>query len=194
MRIMKKTMAMVLSIVMMLAMSVTAFAADGDVTTHKITAPANEHQYEIYQIFTGDYSAGELTNEKWGANGKETEGTAVDDDTLAALEAVNNSGKTYTERINVIKNYVNLNSTPVGTISNGSSYDAVTGYYLIKDTTDTTYALYVVEVVNDDITITPKTDQPSFEKKSKIQMIQQVRLPDGRMLQTMISGMRYLSN
>ena len=168
MRIMKKAKAMVLSVVMMLAMCVTAFAAEGTVQTHKITAPTtNNHQYEIYQIFTGDYSAGELTNEKWGANGKETAGTAVDVETLAALEAVNNSGKTYTDRINVIKNYVNLNSTPVGKISNGSSYDAVTGYYLIKDATDTTYALYVVEVVNNDITITPKTDQPSFEKKIK---------------------------
>ena len=164
MKIMKKAMAMILSIVMMLAMCVTAFA-DEAATTFKITAPANNHQYEIYQIFTGDYSGGKLVNEKWGVNGTGTVGEAVDETTLNALNAVSNS--TYTEKKNVINNYVNWESTAIGTVSNGSSYEAAAGYYLIKDTTDTAYALYVVQVVGADVTITPKTDQPSFEKKIK---------------------------
>ena len=49
---MKKVMALLLSLVMVLAMSVVAFA--GEAATFTITAPATTHQYEIYQIFTGD--------------------------------------------------------------------------------------------------------------------------------------------
>lgn len=164
MKIMKRALAVIMSMVMMLALSVTAFAEG---TTFKITAPTNDHQYEIYQIFTGDYSGGKLTNEKWGINGTGTTDEAVDETTLNALKDANSSDKTYTDKITVIKNYVDLDSAAVATISNGSSYDAVPGYYMIKDITDTTYALYVVQVVGADVTITPKTDQPSFEKKIK---------------------------
>ena len=55
MKKMKKVMALLLSLVMVLAMSVVAFAAE-EAATFTITAPATTHQYEIYQIFTGDLS------------------------------------------------------------------------------------------------------------------------------------------
>ena len=164
MKHLKKIMSLLLTAIMVIAMCVPVMAAG---ETHKITAPSNDHNYEIYQIFTGDYSAGKLTNEKWGENGTGTKGQAVDENILKELTAVNSSDKTYTDKITVIKKYVNLNSSAVATISNGSSCDVVPGYYMIKDTTDTTYALYVVQVVSEDVTITPKTDQPSFEKKIK---------------------------
>ena len=44
MKKMKKVMALLLSLVMVLAMSVVAFADDAT-TTFKITAPATTHQY-----------------------------------------------------------------------------------------------------------------------------------------------------
>lgn len=59
----------------------------------------------------------------------------------------------------------------MATISNGATYSAVAGYYLIKDKdgsvsgTDT-YTTYIVKVVND-VTISPKGNVPSFEKKVK---------------------------
>lgn len=88
MKIMKRALAVIMSMVMMLALSVTAFAEG---TTFKITAPTNDHQYEIYQIFTGDYSGGKLTNEKWGINGTGTTDEAVDETTLNALKDANSS-------------------------------------------------------------------------------------------------------
>ena len=84
---MKKLMAALLAVAMVCAMAIPAFA-DGSsststaaVTMYTITAPANGHTYEIYQIFTGDYDPSNktmLTNIKWGANGTGTTGEAVD--------------------------------------------------------------------------------------------------------------------
>ena len=111
-----------------------------------------------------------LTNIKWGENGTGTKGNAVEESVLNELTALN--GKSDTEKLEVIKKYVKLDSTPVGTISKGTSYQAAPGYYLIKDKDDSVtgtdaYTLYVVKVVGEDVTITPKSDIPSFEKKIK---------------------------
>lgn len=56
-------------------------------------------------------------------------------------------------------------------ISNGATYSAAAGYYLIKDkdgsvTGADTYTTYIVKVV-DNVPITPKGNVPSFEKKVK---------------------------
>lgn len=168
MKKMKRLVALALSVVMVLAMSVFVFAAEGT-GTYKITAPATSHQYEIYQIFTGDLSGRTLSNVKWGQNGTGTTGEAVDQATLDALTAVNS--KTNREKLNVIETYATL-SNPVATITDGATYSAVAGYYLIKDKDgsvtgkDDFYTTYIVEVVGD-VTIEPKADAPSFEKKIK---------------------------
>lgn len=166
MKKMKKLLSLVLSVVMVVAMGVTTFAANQKFT---ITAPATNHQYEIYQIFTGDLADGVLSNVKWGENGTGTKGEAVDQATLDALTAVN--GKSDKEKLAVIEQYANLEN-PVATISNGNTYTAAAGYYLIKDTDgslagkDDTYTTYLVKVVGN-VTITPKSDKPSSEKKVK---------------------------
>lgn len=59
MKKMKKVMALLLSLVMVLAMSIATFATEGSTessNTYTITAPDNGHTYEVYQIFTGDLS------------------------------------------------------------------------------------------------------------------------------------------
>ena len=174
MKKMKKVMALLLSLVMVLAMSVVAFAggASSPATsgTYTITAPTTSHQYEIYQIFTGDLAGTVLSNLKWGVNGTGTAGEAVSQDVIGALTAVNT--KSDTEKLKVIKQYAKL-LNPVDTITNGETYTAAAGYYLIKDKDNSladvegeSYTLYIVEVVGN-VDITPKSGVPSFEKKIK---------------------------
>ena len=181
MKHLRKIMALVLSLAMVLAMSITVFATEGATTStpgkFTITAPAGEHQYEIYQIFTGDLSNGTLSNIKWGANGTGTSGAVVDQATLDALTALNTTETTDTAKLAKISTYVNLASPLVtiggkdGETANPTSYEAAAGYYLIKDK-DTTvsgndsYTKYLVKVVGD-LTIEPKSAVPSFEKKIK---------------------------
>ena len=168
MKKMKKLLSLVLSVVMVVAMGVTVFAEGNTASTYTITAPATTHQYEIYQIFTGDLANGVLSNVKWGENGTGTKGQAVDEVTLNALTAVNS--KSDKEKLAVIEQYANL-TNPVATISNGATYTAAAGYYLIKDKDETVsgndvYTTYIVEVVGN-VTISPKSDVPSSEKKVK---------------------------
>ena len=171
MKTMKKVMALVLSLVMMLALGVTAFATKNS-NTFTITAPATRHQYEIYQIFTGDLSGTTLSNVKWGANGKNendsvTVGDPVPQTVLDALMAV--SSETEAKKLDVIKKYATL-TKPVATISNDATYEAAAGYYLIKDKDkylkdqNEAYTTYIVQV-SEDMTITPKSAKPSVDKQ-----------------------------
>ena len=76
MKKMKKVMALLLSLVMVLAMSIATFASEGSTgssTTYIITIDDSRsgHTYEAYQIFAGDLSANEdgskiLSNIVWG--------------------------------------------------------------------------------------------------------------------------------
>ncbi len=168
MKKMKKIIALALSFMMVVAMSVAAFASE-DAGTFIITAPDTDHQYEIYQIFTGDLSGETLSNVKWGQNGAGTVGEKVSADVLAELTGKNSAPDT--AKLEVIKKYAKLD-TPVATITNRQTYKAEAGYYLIKDKDNSlsgkedAYTLYIVKVVGN-VTIAPKSAVPSFEKKVK---------------------------
>ena len=177
---MKKLMAALLAVAMVCAMAIPAFAdgssstASAPVTLYKITAPATTHIYEIYQIFTGDYDASNasmLANIKWGDNGTGTVGAAVEQTVLDALSAVA-SNASDSAKLDVIENYVNLNTTPIATVTNSNFVEVVGGYYLIKDKDGSLsgsepYTTYLVSVVGN-VTITPKSnDVPEFKKKLK---------------------------
>ena len=174
MKKMKKVMALALSFMMVVAMSVATFAGStAGSSTCTITAPAGtDHTYGIYQIFTGDLSGTTLSNLKWGANSKRAEGVNVGDDVdasvIAALTAVNSAAND-TAKLAVIEKYVDLDSAPVKTISDKAIYSAQAGYYLIKDNAsltgkDEAYTKYIVAVVGD-LTITPKSVKPSVDKQ-----------------------------
>lgn len=159
----KKLASLLLALVMVFALATTAFAAK----TAAISAPeGSTRTYDVYQIFTGDLHEGVLSNIKWGKNGTGTEGTAVDQTTLAALAAVN--GKSDTEKLTEIQKYVKLDSEKFGTVSNGNSLTVPTGYYLIKDNGPVNdgeaYSLYVVQVVGP-TTISPKVGTTTSDKK-----------------------------
>lgn len=168
MKALKKAMSVLVSLLMIFTFALPAFA---DSATYTITAPATTHQYEIYQIFTGDLNGDILSNVKWGVNGTGTKGEAVASAVIDKLTAVNS--KSDREKLKVVEQYAKLDSTPVATITNGATYSAVAGYYLIKDkdgsvtgTSADTYTTYIVQVVGN-VTISPKGNVPSFEKKVK---------------------------
>lgn len=177
---MKKLMAALLAVAMVCAMAIPAFADSSSSTSsaavikYTITAPKNGHTYEIYQIFTGDYDALQpsmLTNIKWGKNGTGTAGDAVEQTVLDALSAVASSASDKA-KLDVIENYVKLDTTPVAIVTNGSSVEVVGGYYLIKDKDGSLsgsepYTTYLVSVVGN-VTINPKSSAvPEFKKKLK---------------------------
>ena len=158
MRRTKKFASLLLALIMVFSLGITAFAEE------------NTHTYEIYQIFTGDYSEGILSNVKWGENGTGTKGEAVGSTILKELEAVAGSPSD-TEQLAVIKKYANLSSTPY-TSGTATRYENLTnGYYLVKDkdgtqnTANGFYTLYVVQVVNETLEFEPKGDVPKAEKK-----------------------------
>lgn len=161
----KKLASLLLALVMVFALATTAFAAENTI----ISPPeGSTRTYDVYQIFTGDLYEGVLSNIKWGKNGTGTEGTAVDQTTLAALAAVN--GKSDTEKLTEIQKYVKLDSEKFGTVSNGNPLTVPTGYYLIKDNGPVNdgeaYSLYVVQVVGP-TTISPKVGTTTSDKKVK---------------------------
>lgn len=158
----KKLASILLTLVMVLAMSVTAFAEE------------DKYTYELYQIFTGDYSSGVLSNVKWGANGTGNKGEAVPDTVLKELTDVN--GQSDSQKLDVIKKYVNLDSEAMAATQtedadgNVTYTNLPTGYYLVKDKNGSVgandvYSTYVVEVTDGTLTVTRKGDVPTVDKK-----------------------------
>ncbi len=86
---MKKMIAIIVCLVMIMSMSITAFAADSTETKYTLTIknPTADHEYEAYQIFSGTLETVNgtntqvLTNIKWGS------AIANSDDLLAAIES-----------------------------------------------------------------------------------------------------------
>ena len=185
-----KLLGIVLIIALVMSMGTMVFAADGETpaegegtgtggnttpATHKITNSSTNHTYEVYQIFTGKYDAttGQLQNLKYGQNAVETTGDAVSAADLKKLADYTDAGTTQAldqTDITFISQFVNL-LNPIATIPAGGDTTVAEGYYLIKDkdgtlaNTNEQYTLYLISVLNKDITITPKTGTTTSEKK-----------------------------
>ena len=168
----KRVLALLAAFALVLAMAVPALADEANLYTISVPAGSN-HTYKIYQIFTGDYSAGKLSNVKWGQNSK-NRGDGVNFDTKVAqsvldeLAAVNTTEATDADKLAVIKKYADLDSKEVATVTHSNSAKVAPGYYLFKDTTTTAEnEVYITEVVGD-VTIKAKNSNvPGFEKKLK---------------------------
>ena len=165
----KRVLALLAALALVLAMAVPAFADKANQGT--ISVPAgSSHTYKVYQIFTGDYSDGKLSNVKWGQNSKNRKGASVggkvSEDVLNRLAAVVSSSDE--KKLAVIEEYADLNSEAIVTVTHDSPATVAPGYYLFKDTTATAEnEVYITEVVGD-VTIKAKNSNvPDFEKKLK---------------------------
>lgn len=168
----RKITSVLLALAMLLGISMTALAetssAVSEFTIRKLSG--DSHQYAVFQIFTGTYSDGKFSDIKYGQNtaSGNTAGTAVPEDTLTKLTALEN--KSDREKLDSILPLVNLTGTPFASLAAGDTEVKVApGYYLIQDTTALDNAndarnLYVV-AVSENIEIKRKTDIPTVDKE-----------------------------
>ena len=185
MKTIKRSIALVLAMILTLAMSVTVFA-EGEGAKKTFTITVNNakagHTYEAYQILKGDLSESEktLSNVGWGSG--------IQEDKQTDLES-NEDAKAYVEKLSGMQSNSSalkaeaqkiaqaLSTTAAGSVSvtQDNAKTEITGlepgYYLIKDkdsslTGDEAYTEYILNIVAN-TTITPKTDVPSVEKKVK---------------------------
>lgn len=152
----------------------SANAADATKYTITIENAASGHVYEAYQIFAGDLSNGTLSNIKWGAN-VSADGQATLGDAAAKAKTLE-SGNAATAETFAKEVAPYLSGTPAtsGAIDTTTSAytiaNLLAGYYLVKDKAPTTepdnfsYTSYIMKVVGD-VTVDPKTEVPSVEKK-----------------------------
>lgn len=194
MKRMRKLVSLLLTLVMVIAMAVPAFAKDEEV---KLTNPMDGHTYTAYQIFKGEISGAEdnykLANLQWGDN--------VNSETLlAALKAMLNSEFTdatdavavaeviaekYKEAaaLDQLAKIIAEHITGSGTVltkEDGNDYASASvapGYYMIQDTVaengnQHSISKYIVEVVGP-TDLVQKSKETTVEKK--IQKITEIK-------------------
>ncbi len=166
----KRMLALLAAFALVLAMAVPAFAEETNQYTISVPEGSN-HTYQVYQIFTGDYSSdGKLSNIKWGKNSNSREGanvgSKVSEDVLNQLAAV--AGKSDEDKLAVIEQYANLSENGMDTVSESKSIKVAAGYYLFKDTTTGISGnTYIAEVVGNVLIKAKNSHVPGFEKKLK---------------------------
>ena len=157
----KKLMAALLAVAMLCAMAVPAFADDN---TYTITINNPVGTYKAYQIFSGDLEGNILSNIVWGTGvteaGKTALGSAKDRAATLTNEA---SAKVFAKEVS---EYLAESS---GSYADGKISGLAAGYYLIKNDSvgnNETYTSFILAVVKD-VTVVPKGDKPTLEKKVK---------------------------
>lgn len=166
----KRVLALLAAFALVLAMAVPAWADKANLYTISVPEGSN-HTYQVYQIFTGDYSDGKLSNVKWGKNSKNRDkgvdvGGKVSEDVLNRLAAVVSSSDA--DKLAVIEEYADLNSTEFATVAHSSPAKVAAGYYLFKDTTTGISGnTYIAEVVGNVLIKAKNSHVPGFEKKLK---------------------------
>ena len=191
----KRLISCMLALVMVLALGMTVSAAGGPYTiTIDNDKDNGNHTYEAYQVFAGDLAEGSstLTNIEWGEGVNSTallaalqkDGTLKEyfadaktaEDVAAALahDAFQHDNS-FTQAFAKVVG-ANLSETVAGTSTQSEQDYTITveeqGYYLVKDKdasldeATAAYTRFILQVVKD-VTVTPKTDIPTVEKKVK---------------------------
>ena len=194
MKYLKRFFSIGMAVVMMLSMTISAFAANENPHTITITHEKSGHVYEAYQVFKGDISDDKLTNVEWG-NGVNGEALLVDLKQMEdspymdcnSAEAVADVLETMSENSAELDAFATVAgkhltteasvSTNAGTVEKDGiayyKYDIqVTGdgYYLVKDQgtkeieDGDAYTKYILKVVGD-VLVEAKADAPELEKK-----------------------------
>lgn len=167
------------------AMAVAGFAGASTATAAEVyTLTINNtetgHTYEAYQVFKGRLDNGTLSDIEWG--------TGVDGDTLSTAKYDGKSAKEIAKSLNNANAEAFANNVAGGNgvdsylkTATGSAEGETNqskeitglsaGYYLLKDTIDSStaaqpaaYTKFILKVVGN-VDVTPKTDTPSVEKK-----------------------------
>ena len=181
MKTIKRSIALVLAMILALAMSVTVFAApNADQNTFSLTLnkAVKGHTYEAYQILSGDLSADKttLSNIKWGEGINEKGQTTLGDAAAYAktLADLGNNSEELKEQAQIIGANLASASGSV-TVTDPDAKNVISnlkpGYYLIKDKDDSlqgqeSYTEFILHVT-DDVDANVKADVPSVEKKVK---------------------------
>ena len=196
MKRMKKIMALMLAAIMMMAMSVTAFAAEGATGTCtltvnvKSTTPAQDlkgQTINLYKLFDVTES-GEGQNKNYAYTVNETykkalasvlniDETSKDEDFAAAVTklgadnttGVQNFANTFTTKALEGKLAATATSGKITEDSNKTSYtfnNLTAGYYLVYVTGGKEIQSSLVTVDADTTTVDLKTEAPSIEKKA----------------------------
>lgn len=181
MKTIKRSIALVLAMILTLAMSVTVFAApNADQNTFSLTLnkAVKGHTYEAYQILSGDLSADKatLSNIKWGEGINEKGQTTLGDAAAYAktLADLGNNSKELKDQAQIIGANLASASGSV-TVTDPDANNVISGlkpgYYLIKDKDNSlkgqeSYTEFILHVT-DDVKANVKADVPSVEKKVK---------------------------
>lgn len=173
MKTMKKVLAMLVSMVMVLAFCVTGVAANVELA---------QHTFAAYQIFKGDLTEeNKLSNVIWGdgVQGEELLTELKKQDAFATCASAADVAKvletynTKSTEANAFAKTVAAHVTDMKTTGTGKVNLPAAGYYLIVDTTATTGTYDAKNLsllkVNRAGEVTPatKTDKPTLEKKVK---------------------------
>ena len=186
---MKKFLAMIMALAMILSLATTAYAEDNYTITINNDAP--NHVYQAYQIFKGTLTgAADNDNEpdteavlsdiEWGDSVVITENM---ESAESVAKKLSDNELTVDDLIEMINDgTIELTAAAMGesTFDGDDTYtisNLPAGYYLVKDKenvrdedgnliTDTAYTEYILEVLEDS-TVNPKGDVPEFVKKIK---------------------------
>ena len=169
----KRALAFLLTLALVLALGVSALAAGGSYTI-TITNSSTGHTYQAYQIFAGDLQTVEgktvLTDIVWGS------GITADGQTALGNAAEKAKSLTTEEDARAFAKAVAsyLTNPSVSTAGTGiyTITDLNPGYYLVKDSDNTLtgaddfYTAYLMKVVGN-VTAAPKGDKPTLNKQIK---------------------------
>ncbi len=203
MKALKKLSCLLLAVLLLMSVSVTAFAAEGAPTVKgpdaSFALTINEsdpnHSYTAYQIFKGSLTQQDgneiLTDIQWGDGVSEAGKIALVDafkavstsaaDVAKAIGSTAADAQKVAEIMAVADNQEGAGITiPRNGEGNNYSTTVTTGYYVVYDSvTDgdayTAASEYIVQVVGA-TDVTPKADKPSVEKEVQ----EESRLADGK--------------